>query len=92
MSCRVLGRRVEEACLAHLVAIARREGARELVGKYTPSPKNAMVKDHYKKLGFSLAQDLDGVTLWRLTLDNYAPPKLEMHIDDRIFAKENAAT
>jgi hypothetical protein len=29
MSCRVLGRGVEEACLAHLVAAARLEGARK---------------------------------------------------------------
>ena len=91
MSCRVLGRRVEEACLAHLVAAARLEGARELLGKYIPSPKNAMVADHYKKLGFSRARTADSSSLWRLALDNFMAPNLEMGVDDRVLAKETAA-
>jgi FkbH-like protein len=91
MSCRVLGRRVEEACLAHLVGAARLEGARELLGRYIPSPKNVMVADHYKKLGFSHAWTVDGSTLWRLALDNYRAPDLEMEVDDRVLPKETAA-
>ena len=53
MSCRVLGRGVEAATLALLVAEARRRGAARLVGEYAPSVKNAMVRDHYEKLGFA---------------------------------------
>lgn len=87
MSCRVLGRRVEEACLAHLVAAARRDGATCLVGRYIPSPKNRMVAGHYEKLGFSLAETAaDGMTVWRLDLDDYRAPELEMHVDDRSLA------
>jgi FkbH-like protein len=90
MSCRVLGRRVEEACLAHLVAAARLEGARELLGKYIPSPKNAMVADHYKKLGFSHVRTVDGSSSWRLALEDFSAPNLEMEVDDRVLAKETA--
>ena len=82
MSCRVLGRRVEEACLRHLVAAAREAGARALIGRYIPSPKNGMVKDHYEKLGFFREDEAEGSTTWRLDLDAYAPPKLKMTVVD----------
>ena len=88
MSCRVLGRRVEEACLAHLVAAAREAGARELIGRYQPSSKNGMVKDHYRKLGFLLAGEAERCPLWRLRLDEFIIPKLEIAVDDRTLGKE----
>jgi hypothetical protein len=50
-----------------------------------------MVADHYKKLGFSLARTADGSSLWRLTLDNFIAPNLEMEVVDRVLAKETAA-
>ena len=50
MSCRVLGRRVEEAALNHLAAAAKADGAEALVGRYLPSAKNRMVAEHYAKL------------------------------------------
>ena len=56
MSCRVLGRRIEEAALRHLAAAAKADGARELVGRYIPTAKNRLVIDHYRKLGFSQAE------------------------------------
>ncbi len=52
MSCRVLGRQVEPTTLNLIVSEARKLGARRLVGEYIPTKKNAMVKDHYAKLGF----------------------------------------
>ncbi len=87
MSCRVLGRRVQEAVLAHLAEAAKREGARELIGRYIPSPKNRMVADHYPKLGFSLIeQSDDGATTWGLQLSDYTPPELPMRVQDRSLA------
>lgn len=84
MSCRVLGRRVEEAALAHLVAAARRDGARWLVGRYLPTKKNVIVVDHYAKLGFAPAGEIErGGTLWRLALADYDAPDLPMRIVDR---------
>ena len=53
MSCRVLGRRVQEAALDHLVTAARISGSHILVGRYRPTPKNRLVADHYGKLGFT---------------------------------------
>ena len=83
MSCRVLGRRVEEAVLGHLAAAARTAGARALVGSYIPSPKNRMVADHYKKLGFASTETTeDGTTGWSLDLEAYAAPDLPMTTKD----------
>ncbi len=53
MSCRVLGRNVEQFVLNNIVGAARRRGLSRIVGEYLPTPKNGMVKDHYSKLGFA---------------------------------------
>jgi FkbH-like protein len=92
MSCRVLGRRVQEAVLAHLVAAARQDGAGHLVGRYVPSAKNAMVADHYRSLGFELADTLDsGVTIWRLPLEQATATSLPMRtVDTALAARELA--
>jgi FkbH-like protein len=91
MSCRVLGRRVEEACLAHLAAAASRDGASEIVGRYIPSSKNRMVGDHYAKLGFALVERApDGASVWRLDLAGYRAPDLPMRVDDTLLAPDGA--
>ncbi len=53
MSCRVLGRQVEQAVLEVLAREAGQRGAVALVGEYRTSARNAMVAQHYPKLGFS---------------------------------------
>ena len=52
MSCRVLGRKVEEAILADVIRRARALGAHRLVGEYCPTAKNALVRELYPRLGF----------------------------------------
>jgi FkbH-like protein len=87
MSCRVLGRRVPEAALNHLVAAAKAEGARWIIGRYIPSPKNRMVANHYESLGFIEIQAGSAETLWRLDLEAYAgASSLPMQIDDGALA------
>ena len=73
MSCRVLGRRVEEAVLAELVRHARAAGAMTLRGRYIPSGRNALVEHHYEKLGFGENGGEGDETCWILTLDTYVP-------------------
>ena len=53
MSCRVLGRKVEEAILADVAARARALGARRLIGEYRPTAKNALVRELYPRLGYT---------------------------------------
>ena len=59
MSCRVLGRQVEPTTLNLIAAQARRLGARRLIGEYVPTQKNGMVRDHYARLGFTVAATND---------------------------------
>jgi FkbH-like protein len=83
MSCRVLGRRVQEAALNHLVAAARQAGGRALIGRYLPTAKNKMVAGHYESLGFTFVEPLEGGgSLWRLELADYMAPSLPMQIQD----------
>lgn len=85
MSCRVLGRRMEEAVLAQIVAVARAHGATTLQGRFIPSAKNKMVADHYPRLGFAAIGDkAGGETTWALDLAGYAVPDLPMRIDSSV--------
>lgn len=74
MSCRVLGRQVEEATMNLVASEAQRLGAARLIGDYVPTQKNGMVRDHYRKLGFeSLGADDNGASSWSLELADYTP-------------------
>jgi FkbH-like protein len=57
MSCRVLGRGVEEFIRNQLVETARSMNCLRLCGEYLPTEKNAMVKGLYERLGFSKTGD-----------------------------------
>ena len=74
MSCRVLGRQVEPTTLNLIAELAKELGGRRLIGEYIPTAKNAMVKDHFPKLGFSEI-DSAGANTARYALDlaNFIP-------------------
>jgi FkbH-like protein len=81
MSCRVLGRQVEEATLNVLAEQAKIMGADGIEGVYLPTKKNGMVRDHYQRLGFQQTDsDADGGTHWRLPLDSFEPRPVFMQI------------
>lgn len=69
MSCRVLKRGMEHFVLNEIVKFTKEHGFRFLQGEYIPTPKNGMVANHYKELGFS--HQADGT--WCLSLDAYVP-------------------
>jgi len=74
MSCRVLGRQVEESTLNLVAAAAIAMGAKSLIGEFIPTSKNGMVKQFYEKLGFSKeAEDDAGRSTWRFDLENFKP-------------------
>ena len=70
MSCRVLGRKVEDAILGDIVARARALGARRLVGEYSPTAKNALVRELYPRLGFNVVGRNGDSVLYELLLDD----------------------
>jgi len=81
MSCRVLGRRVEEAILQYLVEQARVRGITEIVGRYIPTAKNGLVRDHFSRLGFGQAGAQDGETAWQLIVGDYCEKGLPVKVD-----------
>jgi FkbH-like protein len=74
MSCRVLGRQVEEATLNLLAERAKQAGAAAIEGIYLPTKKNGMVRDHYGRLGFTQIEEKeDGSSRWLLQLADFEP-------------------
>lgn len=69
MSCRVLGRRVEEAVLVELVRSARENGIARLIGIYRPTERNGIVAAHYEKLGFTRDPAAPDPERWVLEID-----------------------
>ena len=81
MSCRVLGRRVEEATLSIIAEQAARMGCHTLAGTFTPTAKNGMVRQHYRSLGFTQVEEsADGSTCSQLPLDTYVSPAVPIRI------------
>ena len=66
MSCRVLKRNMESFVLNSIVKLAEKNGFDFIIGVYLPTPKNELVKDHYKDLGFILENGK-----WKLDVRSY---------------------
>jgi FkbH-like protein len=71
MSCRVLGRRMEELMCGVLMRAAHERGISRLRGRYLPTAKNGMVADLYPRLGFKEGgtEAQLGETVWEYDLD-----------------------
>jgi FkbH-like protein len=73
LSCRVIGRTVETAMLAHLCEEAAPRGLQRLQGRIVTTAKNAPVQDLYERHGFHRESGQDsGETSWRLELGSGA--------------------
>jgi FkbH-like protein len=83
MSCRVLGRKIEDAMLASVCAYARAVGARAVTGEYIATAKNAQVQALFPRFGFHTLQDSPERALYELPIEN-APrsPAGLFEIDD----------
>lgn len=69
MSCRVLGRRIEDLMLASLMRHARRAGAAAVIGEYLPTAKNGQTADLFDRFGFErLEEREDGGRLYRVAV------------------------
>jgi FkbH-like protein len=64
MSCRVLGRGVEDALLVACLLASRRHGGQQVSGEFIPTAKNGRVTDFYPAHGFTD----DGAGIFRLAL------------------------
>lgn len=74
MSCRVIGRTVEQTILTLIASAARAAGAKRLIGDLLPTKKNAPAQYVYPQFGFVASEPLpEGGT--RYTLDLAGPVK-----------------
>jgi FkbH-like protein len=102
MSCRVIGRTLENEMLRLLADAAAARGCRRLVASYVPTARNALVADLYPRLAFKPDGDQhDGrgsartagtsgepaATLWTLDVDQTPPSPGYITIDNP--AKDN---
>jgi len=67
MSCRVFSRTLENKVLEVLIGHARARGAQELVLSYYATPKNVLMVEIFRKLGFLEQKSSDGP--WRVSLN-----------------------
>ena len=72
LSCRVIGRTVETALLAHIAKNAATRGCKRLVGWFLPTRKNAPARDFYEQHGFQCQERNGTGSLWALDL-NHSP-------------------
>ena len=77
MSCRVIGRTVEEKLLAHLCAEAIARDRTMLRGSYVPTAKNAIVRDLYARFGFRETGSENGATRWEYDISAHGPIRTE---------------
>ena len=57
LSCRVMGRGVEEGMLGHILELARKEGVSRVKGLYVPTKKNKPCEDFFANCGFAKEND-----------------------------------
>ncbi|MEZ5947362.1 MAG: hypothetical protein R3C04_11025 [Hyphomonas sp.] len=74
MSCRVIGRTVENTLLGQVCEAAEKQGKHLIRGTYIPTAKNALVKNKYEEFGFVCVDTLDdGTTIWEYDLLTRGP-------------------
>jgi FkbH-like protein len=73
MSCRVLGRKMEDFMTYSLLSAAKSEGAARVVGEYLPTAKNVLVKDLYVKMGFEAIEGAEGKFVFDFAKKSPAP-------------------
>ncbi|MFH1996825.1 MAG: HAD-IIIC family phosphatase [Candidatus Omnitrophota bacterium] len=72
LSCRVIGRRIEETMLYTAIRYAQSAGIEEVRARYAPTPKNKPCLDFWKRSGFRAAGGNDRF-LWRVRDEFRAP-------------------
>jgi FkbH-like protein len=76
LSCRVIGRQIEKALLSHVLKIAKKRGAKFIIGKLIYTAKNIPSRDFYSDNGFKLVEKSETSEIWKYNLkDEYKIPE-----------------
>ncbi len=84
MSCRVLGRKVEELTITLLCERARELGCTRVVGQYRPSSKNKMVADLFPRMGFAEEGSSGDVQRFSLEVERHSPEPLPIRVSLKV--------
>jgi len=68
MSCRALGRGLENSLLTFSINSGIERGVTKVIGKYVPSKKNIQTEDFYSKNGFTLLDINNDHTSWEFNI------------------------
>ena len=77
MSCRVMGRKLEDVIINELAA--KYAGKQKLIGEFIPTAKNAPVKELYDRLGFEKASDVEGHKIYEMMLADFKKQPFESY-------------
>jgi len=71
LSCRILGRNIENAYVDFLINLIYDKGIKKIIAKYIPSQKNRQTESFYENNGFTLEKTFEtGVKLYFLNIEN----------------------
>ena len=71
MSCRIMGRRLEDVIINELIAKSLNNGKQEIIGEFISTAKNAPVMELYDRLGFSKINESEGHKIYKIKTDGY---------------------
>ncbi|MBA3733390.1 HAD-IIIC family phosphatase [Patescibacteria group bacterium] len=71
MSCRVMGRKIEEAFLRSIIETLNKKGYKKLVAKFIPTKKNLPISDFFPQLGAMQVSSSEGAKVYELAIIDY---------------------
>jgi FkbH-like protein len=71
MSCRVIGRTLEQVVMREIVKDLKEIGVQILIGEFIPTAKNKLVENLFPDLGFSLMENISGIAKYHLPVTDY---------------------
>lgn len=80
LSCRVMGKRVEETIVHHLTLSARTLGAKKLIAEYLETKKNQPCLEFLRRSG--LVNESRNIFTWDLSKEYPKPPAVEFAVKD----------
>lgn len=68
LSCRILGKGIENAFIKKVLTLLKESGEALINATYLPTAKNAQVKEFYEKCGFTCTEETEGMKQYTISL------------------------
>lgn len=78
LSCRVMGRNIENAIMSYVLNFSRNKGYKKVIGKFLPTQKNMPASEYYSNLNFRLIDQSNSIFEYEfeiLEIDTLNPVK-----------------